>query len=39
MNLSKKLMLLSVPTILFIIISCFYIPKTRENIYLEKNIK
>lgn len=41
MNLSKKLMLLSViPTILFIIISCFYIiPKTRENIYLEKDIQ
>lgn len=34
-------MLLSViPTILFIIISCFYIiPKTKENIYLEKDIQ
>jgi methyl-accepting chemotaxis protein len=41
MNLSKKLMLLSViPTILFIIISCFYIiPKTKANIYLEKDIQ
>ncbi|MBP2658285.1 MAG: chemotaxis sensory transducer [Firmicutes bacterium] len=41
MKLSKKLMLLSViPTILFVLISCFYIiPKTKENIYLQKDIQ
>jgi len=34
-------MLLSViPTILFVLISCFYIiPKTKENIYLQKDIQ
>lgn len=41
MNLNKKLMILSIiPTILFILISCFYlIPKTKENIYLEKDLQ
>ncbi|AJQ30043.1 cache domain-containing protein [Pelosinus fermentans] len=41
MKLNKKLMLLSViPTILFVLISCFYIiPKTKENIYLQKDIQ
>jgi methyl-accepting chemotaxis protein len=41
MNLNKKLMILSIiPTILFIVISCFYlIPKTKENIYFEKDLQ
>lgn len=41
MNLSKKLIMLSIiPTILFTLISCFYIiPNAKKSIYLEKDIQ